>query len=263
MAVKRGSRKRQGAPSRRGTANARPRKAKYVYVFGAKTDGGAGLRNLLGGKGANLAEMASIGLPVPPGFTISTDVCTYFYAHGKSYPATLRVDVEAALAGVERQQGRRFGDPHNPLLLSVRSGARESMPGMMDTILNLGLNDHTVEGLAEQSGDARFAYDCYRRFIQMYGDVVMGVGGETEESHDPFDELMAALPTMPLSTRSICASWSVVTSSSSGRALTRPSRRTSTISCGARSVRCSARGKTIARSSTGSVTGSPRSGAPP
>jgi pyruvate, orthophosphate dikinase len=189
MAVKDGSRKRRSTSDK----SSLRRTSKYVYVFGEKTDGGADLRNLLGGKGANLAEMAAIGLPVPPGFTISTEVCTYFYDHGRSYPAKLRADVESALAGVERQQGKKFGDPHNPLLLSVRSGARESMPGMMDTILNLGLNDITVEGLAEQSGDPRFAYDCYRRFIQMYGDVVMGVAGETRETHDPFDALMAEL----------------------------------------------------------------------
>jgi pyruvate, orthophosphate dikinase len=165
----------------------------YVYAFGEKTEGGSAMRNLLGGKGANLAEMAAIGLPVPPGFTISTDVCSYFYDNARRYPERLAADVEAAIAEVERQQGKGFGSPDNPLLLSVRSGARESMPGMMDTILNLGLNDETVEGLAARTGNPRFAYDCYRRFIQMYGDVVMNVTAATRESHDPFDALMDGL----------------------------------------------------------------------
>ncbi len=162
----------------------------YVYAFGKKTDGGSAMRNLLGGKGANLAEMASIGLPVPPGFTISTEVCSYFYDNQRRYPSQLSADVEAAIADVEAQQNKGFGSRDNPLLLSVRSGARESMPGMMDTILNLGLNDETVEGLAARTSNPRFAYDCYRRFIQMYGGVVMGVTAATQESHDPFDALM-------------------------------------------------------------------------
>ena len=123
-------------------------KRKFIYLFGAKTDGDASMRNLLGGKGANLAEMARIGLPVPPGFTITTEVCDYFYSNGKKYPASLAADVKAGVASVERQMGKTFGDERDPLLFSVRSGARESMPGMMDTILNLGLNDKTVEGLA-------------------------------------------------------------------------------------------------------------------
>jgi pyruvate,orthophosphate dikinase len=165
----------------------------YVYAFGKKTDGGSAMRNLLGGKGANLAEMAAIGLPVPPGFTISTDVCTYFYDNQRRYPAQLTADVEAAIKQVEAQQNKTLGDRDNPLLLSVRSGARESMPGMMDTILNLGLNDETVEGLAKRTSNPRFAYDCYRRFIQMYGGVVMGVTAATQESHDPFDALMDGL----------------------------------------------------------------------
>ena len=149
---------------------------KWVYSFGAEQcDGEASLRNLLGGKGANLAEMATLGLPVPPGFTITTEVCTYYYDHEHSYPAELTAQLEAALKIVETETDRRFADPANPLLLSVRSGARASMPGMMDTVLNLGLNDETVAGLAEASGDARFAYDSYRRFIQMYGDVVLDV----------------------------------------------------------------------------------------
>jgi pyruvate,orthophosphate dikinase len=149
---------------------------KWVYGFAAGTsEGGAEMRNLLGGKGANLAEMSNIGLPVPPGFTITTEVCTYYYDHGEQYPGELNEQVEAALALVEKTVGATFGDPENPLLVSVRSGARASMPGMMDTVLNLGLNDTTVEGLASRSGDARFAFDSYRRFIQMYSDVVMGV----------------------------------------------------------------------------------------
>ena len=166
---------------------------KYTYLFGKKTDGNATMRNLLGGKGANLAEMARIGLPVPPGFTITTEVCTYFYQNGKKYPASLDASVRASVAEIERQMGKKFGDAADPLLFSVRSGARESMPGMMDTILNLGLNDKTVEGLAARTGNPRFAWDCYRRFIQMYGDVVMGVQARTEAEHDPFHEVMEGL----------------------------------------------------------------------
>jgi len=149
---------------------------KWVYSFGGGgAEGRADMRNLLGGKGANLAEMSSLGLPVPPGFTITTEVCTYFYANNKTYPKDLTELVTAALRQVEERVGARFGDPANPLLVSVRSGARASMPGMMDTVLNLGLNDKTVIGLAKKSGDERFAYDSYRRFIQMYGQVVLGV----------------------------------------------------------------------------------------
>jgi len=150
--------------------------AKWVYSFGGGgAEGRAEMRDLLGGKGANLAEMSSLGLPVPPGFTITTEVCTYFYANGKSYPKDLTAQVAAALTQVESRVGAKFGDAVNPLLVSVRSGARASMPGMMDTVLNLGLNDQTVAGLAKKSGDERFAYDSYRRFIQMYGQVVLGV----------------------------------------------------------------------------------------
>lgn len=148
----------------------------YVYSFGpGASDGSAALRNLLGGKGANLAEMASIGLPVPPGFTITTEVCTAYYDNGQRYPSDLAEQAQAALAKIEATTGRKFGDKHKPLLVSVRSGARVSMPGMMDTVLNLGLNDVTVQGLAEGAGDARFAWDSYRRFIQMYGSVVLDV----------------------------------------------------------------------------------------
>ncbi|HVL74101.1 MAG TPA: pyruvate, phosphate dikinase [Beijerinckiaceae bacterium] len=151
--------------------------AKWVYTFGdGRAEGDAGMRNLLGGKGANLAEMSNLGLPVPPGFTVTTEVCTYFYDHGRSYPPELEAEVADALAFVGRLTGRRFGDPENPLLVSVRSGARASMPGMMDTVLNLGLNDVTVEALAQGAGDRRFAYDSYRRFITMYSSVVLGIG---------------------------------------------------------------------------------------
>jgi len=155
---------------------------KWVYRFGdGAAEGCADRKNLLGGKGAGLAEMSHLGLPVPPGFTITTEACSYFYAHGKSFPAELREQVECALAGIEHSLGARFGDPDNPLLVSVRSGARVSMPGMMDTVLNLGLNDRVVEGLARKSGDERFAYDSYRRFIQMYGQVVLGIENHFEE----------------------------------------------------------------------------------
>src|SRR6186997_1951782 len=143
--------------------------AKWVYVFGdGAAEGRAGDRNLLGGKGANLAEMASLGLPVPPGFTITTEVCTAYYANGRKLPDGLKTEVETALGEIGKAVGASFGDVKSPLLVSVRSGARASMPGMMDTILNLGLNDETVKGLATQSKDARFAYDSYRRFIAMY-----------------------------------------------------------------------------------------------
>ncbi len=158
---------------------------KWVYSFGADhNEGRAGMRNLLGGKGANLAEMASIGLPVPPGFTLTTEVCTAFYDNDRAYPEDLAGQVRDALARIEAAVGLRFGDKHRPLLVSVRSGARVSMPGMMDTVLNLGLNDATVEGLGEASGDARFAWDSYRRFIQMYGSVVLGV------DHHRFEEII-------------------------------------------------------------------------
>jgi len=149
---------------------------KWVYGFGGgSAEGRSDMRELLGGKGANLAEMCNLGLPVPPGFTITTEVCTAFYDNDRAYPDGLNAEVETALASVEKHVGRKFGDAKDPLLVSVRSGARASMPGMMDTVLNLGLNDETVEGLATVSGDRRFAYDSYRRFIQMYGDVVLGV----------------------------------------------------------------------------------------
>ena len=160
--------------------------SKWVYVFGdGAAEGRAGDRNLLGGKGANLAEMCSLGLPVPPGFTITTEVCNAYYANGRSLPGgAARREVEAALGHIAGITGRNFGDPEKLLLVSVRSGARASMPGMMDTVLNLGLNDETVEALAADSGDARFAYDSYRRFIQMYSDVVLGL------DHEVFEEIL-------------------------------------------------------------------------
>ena len=164
---------------------------KYVYFFGGgKADGNGSQKPLLGGKGANLHEMTRIGLPVPPGFTITTEVCTYYYANKKTYPKVLTEQVNTALAKLEAVTGKKFGDRQDPLLVSVRSGARESMPGMMDTILNLGLNDETVEVLAKKSGNARWAWDCYRRFVQMYGDVVMGVQKVGKDDHEPFDEVM-------------------------------------------------------------------------
>jgi pyruvate,orthophosphate dikinase len=173
------------ASGRKGRRSAPARGAKWVYAFGGgKAEGKASMRNLLGGKGAGLAEMASLGLPVPPGFTITTDVCTYYYEHNKTYPKELKAQVEKALANVGRITGKTFGDKSNPLLVSVRSGARASMPGMMDTVLNLGLNDETVEALANRSGDKRFAYDSYRRFITMYSDVVLGI------EHHHFEELL-------------------------------------------------------------------------
>ncbi len=161
---------------------------KYVYWFiKDKVDGKSEMKNLLGGKGANLAEMASLGLPVPPGFTITTEVCTYFNKHNKTYPEGLKEQVDEAMKAVEEAMNHKFGDRDNPLLVSVRSGARVSMPGMMDTVLNLGLNDETVLGLAKQTNNERFAYDSYRRFIQMYGDVVMGI------PHDEFETILGGL----------------------------------------------------------------------
>src|ERR1044071_3008445 len=167
---------------------------KYVYLFGnKKADGDGSRKPLLGGKGANLAEMTRIGLPVPPGFTITTEVCTFYYENRKSYPKELNAQVENGVAFIEKILGKRFGDMEKPLLVSVRSGARDSMPGMMDTILNLGLNDQTVLALAKFSNNERFAWDCYRRFIQMYGDVVMGVQKRAGEDHEPFEVVIHSL----------------------------------------------------------------------
>src|SRR5580698_150472 len=157
----------------------------WVYAFGGgSADGDASMKELLGGKGANLAEMSSLGLPVPPGFTITTEACTHYYANQRRYPDGLREEVLEALVQVEALTGKEFGDADNPLLVSVRSGARASMPGMMDTVLNLGLNDETVEGLARLSGDRRFALDSYRRFIQMYSNVVLDL------DHHMFEEIL-------------------------------------------------------------------------
>ncbi len=166
---------------------------KYVYAFGGgKAEGRAEMKNLLGGKGANLHEMASLGLPVPAGFTITTEVCTHFYANGHAYPKTLQTEVAKAIQHIEKIMGAKFGDSKNPQLVSVRSGARVSMPGMMDTVLNLGLNDDTVQGLVAKTGNERFAYDCYRRFVQMYGDVVLGLKPQHKDEIDPFEEILEA-----------------------------------------------------------------------
>jgi pyruvate, orthophosphate dikinase len=180
-----GMRRGRIAPARPKRAGAGERRGKWVYAFGGgKAEGRANMRNLLGGKGAGLAEMAHLGLPVPSGFTITTELCTYFYENGEKYPKDLRPQVEVALSEIGRLTGKKFGDGSNPLLLSVRSGARASMPGMMDTVLNLGLNDTTVAALAEKSGDRRFAFDSYRRFITMYADVVLGI------EHHCFEEIL-------------------------------------------------------------------------
>lgn len=165
-----------------------------IYYFGkSKTDGAGDMKALLGGKGANLAQMTKIGLPVPPGFTITTECCVHYYKNGKKHPEGLDVDMKKAVAWLEKETGKKFGDPKNPLLVSVRSGARDSMPGMMDTILNLGLNDDTTEGLKKATSNGRFAWDSYRRFLQMYGDVVMGVQKRHENEHEPFEEVMHGL----------------------------------------------------------------------
>ena len=175
-------------------ATASKKATKYVYLFGnKKADGNGSMKALLGGKGANLAEMTRIGLPVPPGFTITTEVCTYYYDNRKTYPKELQAQVEAGVANMEKILGKKFGDLQRPLLVAVRSGARDSMPGMMDTILNLGLNDQTVLALEKSSGNPRFAWDCYRRFIQMYGDVVMGVQKAAGEDHEPFETVIEGL----------------------------------------------------------------------
>ena len=185
QAVRRAAKPKARAKAGKPTKPAKPTENKWVYSFGGgRAEGKPNMRNLLGGKGAGLAEMANLGLPVPPGFTITTEVCTYYYGHDRQYPPNLKAQVEKALTQVGRIAGKKFGDRQNPLLVSVRSGARASMPGMMDTVLNLGLNDETVEALASGSGDRRFAYDSYRRFITMYSDVVLGLG------HEHFEELL-------------------------------------------------------------------------
>src|SRR5215510_7375138 len=168
---------------------------RYVYLFGnKKADGNGSMKALLGGKGANLAEMSRIGLPVPPGFTITTEVCGYYYENRKRYPKALQAQVETGVNFIQKIMGTKFGDKSAmPLLVSVRSGARDSMPGMMDTILNLGLNDETVLALVKATRNERFAWDCYRRFIQMYGDVVMGVQKRPNEDHEPFETVIHEL----------------------------------------------------------------------
>ena len=166
--------------------------ARYVYRFGAgEADGNADQKILLGGKGANLAEMVSLGIPVPPGFTITTEVCALAADESCDLRELLLKQVQGALKRVGELTDTEFGSPSKPLLVAIRSGAPVSMPGMMDTILNLGLNDETVKGLSEQTGDARFANDCYRRFVAMYGEVVMGVRGETEGDESPFARILA------------------------------------------------------------------------
>src|SRR6516225_3296934 len=168
--------------------------SKYVYFFGAgKAEGRADMKELLGGKGANLAEMTNIGLPVPAGFTLTTEVCTYFYAHDRHYPPELRPQVDEALRKTEEVMGARFGDSQNPLLVSCRSGARVSMPGMMDTVLNIGLNEATLRGLIAKTGNERFAWDSYRRFVQMYGDVVLGLKPQDKKEIDPFEKILEEL----------------------------------------------------------------------
>ncbi|MFN9878133.1 MAG: pyruvate, phosphate dikinase [Planctomycetota bacterium] len=173
---------------------AKSKSNKMIYFFSkSRTDGDGTMKARLGRKGANLAAMTQSGLPVPPGFTITTEVCTHYYENGRKYPDTLLADMAKAVTWLEKETGKKFGDPKNPLLVSVRSGARDSMPGMMDTILNLGLNDETTEGLKKATGNGRFAWDSYRRFLQMYGDVVMGVQKRHEHEHEPFDDVMDAL----------------------------------------------------------------------
>jgi len=185
---------KKAAPKKAAPAKSTAKPGKYVYTWGAgKADGNGSMKELLGGKGANLAEMTRIGLPVPPGFTITTEVCTYYYANKKTYPKELQAQMEAGIANMEKIMGTKFGATSGmPLLVAVRSGARDSMPGMMDTILNLGLNDETVIALENATNNPRFAWDCYRRFIQMYGDVVLGVQKREGEDHEPFESVIEA-----------------------------------------------------------------------
>src|SRR5437867_9562135 len=179
---------------RAGDRQKRKKSRRYVYYFGdGHADGSGSMKPLLGGKGANLHEMTRIGLPVPPGFTITTELCSYFYDHNRSYPSQLEAEVAAALAKVEKSVGKKLADKERPLLVSVRSGARDSMPGMMDTISNLGMNDEVVEIVAKKTNNSRFAYDSYRRFLQMYGDVVMGVQKRAGEDHEPFEAVIEHL----------------------------------------------------------------------
>src|SRR5450432_3460074 len=195
MPTKTQSSRSKSAPKSKPKSKSKSAKApRNVYYFGdGKADGAGSMKPLLGGKGANLAEMTRIGLPVPPGFTITTEVCTYFSENKRTYPRGLEAEVEAALAKVEKSVGKKLGDKERPLLVSVRSGARDSMPGMMDTILNLGMNDNVVEIVAQKSNNPRFAWDSYRRFLQMYGDVVLGVQKRPDEDHEPFESAIEHL----------------------------------------------------------------------
>ncbi len=195
MATKSKAKKAVRKPAAKSAKKSAVKAHKYVYSWGdGKADGHGGMKPLLGGKGANLAEMSRIGLPVPPGFTVTTEVCTYFYANKRTYPVELQKQMETGIAKMEKIMGCKFGDASAmPLLVAVRSGARDSMPGMMDTILNLGLNDTTVLSLAKATNNERFAWDCYRRFIQMYGDVVMGVQTREGEDHEPFETIIEQL----------------------------------------------------------------------
>src|SRR5437016_9977738 len=188
------TRRRSSSGGRAAFPEKRKKTRRYVYYFGdGHADGSGSMKPLLGGKGANLHEMTRIGLPVPPGFTITTELCSYFYDHNRTYPRELETEVAAALAKVEKSVGKKFGDKERPLLVSVRSGARDSMPGMMDTILNLGMNDEVVKIVAKKTNNARFAFDSYRRFLQMYGDVVMGVQKRPGEDHEPFESVIENL----------------------------------------------------------------------
>src|SRR5437773_2827312 len=191
----RGKRQRRRSSSAHAAIREKRKKTRrYVYYFGdGHADGSGTMKPLLGGKGANLHEMTRIGLPVPPGFTVTTEVCSYFYAHNRAYPPELEAEAAAALAKVEKSVDKKFGDKERPLLVSVRSGARDSMPGMMDTILNLGMNDEVVEIVANKTNNTRFAYDSCRRFLQMYGDVVMGVQKRAGEDHEPFEAVIEHL----------------------------------------------------------------------
>ena len=231
-------------PAAKPRRQAAPKSGQWVYTFGGgKAEGRSGMKDLLGGKGANLAEMANLGLPVPPGFTITTEVCTYYYANKQTYPKDLEKQVDAGLAHIAKVTGRRFGDRDNPLLVSVRSGARASMPGMMDTVLNLGLNDETVEALAQQSGDRRFAYDSYRRFIQMYSNVVLDIEHhnfeDILEDHKSRVRLHARHRT---DRRRLGRRGRALQGARRARRRASRSRRTRASSSGARSARCSARG---------------------
>ena len=245
--------------------------SKYVYFFGGgKADGRADMKDLLGGKGANLAEMTNIGLPVPAGFTITTEVCTYFYAHQHQYPAELKDQVQAAMRQTEALMGATFGDPKNPLLVSCRSGARVSMPGMMDTVLNIGLNEATLKGLIDKTGNERFAWDSYRRFVQMYGDVVLGLKPQTKTEIDPVrsdhgrgQARSTASSTTPNSTSPTSRNWSSASRRRSRIAPARTSPKTPTIRCGAPSAPSSARGTTIGPSSIAGSTATPTTGALP